>query len=254
MKKVQLLAAAAVLFASSAYAQSGTRESFRAINACIGCEPLAPSIREASQTNPNGTPALAAIDNCSVVVQGGAGVTTGSDNRAVVDQSGNGNRAALFQREGDRNYGLQVQTGNSNQATAVVWGNRNTSLQLQSGDRNRAGINVDQVEGSESPRGTQNGNDNWAEQNQAGNDNNADIRTYGNSNYASQNQVGSRNSGSIMQRVNGSAATQSQIGNDNTAVTMQGGLANVPSSISGQRSCIEQGGNSNQALVLQDRR
>ncbi|NVO84745.1 hypothetical protein [Hymenobacter terrestris] len=254
MKKVQLLAAAAVLFASSAYAQTGTRETFRAINACIGCEPAAAVTRPASQTNPNGTPTLAAIDNCSVVVQGGAGILAGDDNRAVVDQSGSGNRAALFQREGNRNYGLQVQTGFANQATAVIWGDQNTTLQFQRGDRNKAGINVDQVDGSFTPRSTQNGNRNWAEQNQAGNDNNADIKTFGNDNYASQNQVGSRNSGSIFQRVNGSAATQSQIGSDNTAVTMQGGLANVPSTIFGQRSCIEQGGNSNQALVMQNRR
>ncbi|NVO30311.1 hypothetical protein [Hymenobacter lapidiphilus] len=254
MKKVQLLAAAAVLFASSAYAQSGTRETFRAINACIGCEPAPAVVRPASQTNTNSTPALAAIDNCSVVVQGGTGLNSGDNNRAVVDQSGTGNRAALFQREGNGNYGLQVQTGGSNQATAVIWGDNNTSLQFQSGDRNKAGINVDQVSGAAVPRSSQNGNRNWAEQNQAGNDNNADIKTFGNDNYASQNQVGSRNSGSIFQRVNGSAATQSQIGNDNTAVTLQGGLANVPSTISGQRSCIEQGGNSNQALVMQNRR
>ncbi|SDX33201.1 hypothetical protein [Hymenobacter psychrophilus] len=254
MKKVQLLAAAAVLFASSAYAQSGTRETFRAINACIGCEPAAPMTSAASQTNPNGTPALAAIDNCSVVVQGGSGLNRGDDNRAVVDQSGTGNRAALYQREGDRNYGLQVQTGASNQAQAVVWGDRNTTLQLQRGDRNKAGINVDQIDGQAVLRPVANGNRNWAEQNQAGNDNNADIKTYGNDNYASQNQVGNRNSGSIFQRVNGSAATQSQVGNDNIAVTQQGGLANVASSISGQRSCIEQGGDSNQALVMQNRR
>ncbi len=73
-------------------------------------------------------------------------------------------------------------------------------------------------------------------------------------NIASQDQNGLRNSGRIFQRVNGSAATQMQIGNDNTAVTLQGGTANAISTISGQRSCIEQGGNGNQALVMQNRR
>jgi hypothetical protein len=125
---------------------------------------------------------------------------------------------------------------------------------LQRGLRNKAGINVDQVTGSHNPGGTENGNNNWAQQRQDGNDNNADIKTYGNSNITSQDQDGNRNSGRIFQRVNGSASTQSQIGNDNTAVTLQGGLANVPSSISGQRSCIEQGGDGNQALVMQNRR
>ena len=255
MKKAHLLAtAAAILFASSAFAQTGTRATFRTVNACQGCDVTPPTIRTADQSNPNGSTVLAAIDNCSVVVQGGLGKDKGDNNRAVVDQQGSGNRASLYQQEGDRNYGLQVQTGNGNQAKAVVWGSQNTTLQIQTGNSNKAGINVDQVTGSHSPGGTQNGNDNLAQQNQRGNLNNVDIKTYGNSNIASQDQQGNDNSGSIFQRVNGSSAEQSQIGNSNTAVTLQGGLANVPSSISGQRSCIEQGGNLNQALVMQNRR
>ena len=254
MKKAHLLAtAAAILFASSAYAQTGTRQAFATVNACQGCDVTPPTIRSASQDNPNGLPTPAAIDNCSVVVQGGSGKDLGSNNVAVVDQLGSGNRAGLYQREGDRNYGLQAQTGNNNQALAVVWGSRNTSLQIQTGNSNKSGINVDQVVGTFTPGATQNGNDNWAQQRQRGDDNNADIKTFGNSNYASQDQQGNRNSGSIFQRVNGSIAGQSQIGNDNTAVTMQGGTANVPSTLSGQRSCIEQGGNFNQALVMQNK-
>ena len=254
MKKAQLFAtAAALLLASSAFAQTGTRETFRTVNACQGCDVTPPTTRKVDQSNPNDYPSPTAIDNCSVVVQGGAGKDKGNNNRAVVDQQGSGNHAGLYQREGDRNYGLQVQIGNKNQAQAVVWGSRNTTLQLQTGDRNKAGINVDQVDGSYTPGATANGNDNWAQQRQTGDDNNADIKTYGNSNIASQDQVGNRNSGSIFQRVNGSIAEQSQIGNDNTAVTMQGGTANVASTLTGQRSCIEQGGNSNQALVMQNR-
>ena len=254
MKKAHLLAtAAAILFASSAYAQTGTRETFRTVNACQGCDVTPPTIRTVDQANPNGLPTLAAIDNCSVVVQGGSGKDRGDDNRAVVDQQGSGNRAGLYQQEGNRNYGLQAQTGKNNQALAVVWGSQNTTLQIQTGNSNKAGINVDQVVGSFSPGGTQNGNDNLAQQRQRGDDNNADIKTFGNSNIASQDQLGNRNSGSIFQRVNGSIASQSQIGNNNTAVTMQGGTANVPSTLTGQRSCIEQGGNFNQALVMQNR-
>ena len=253
MKKAHLFAAAAILFASSAYAQTGTRETFRAVNACQDCDVTPPTIRPASQSNPNGVPTLAAIDNCSVVVQGGSGKDQANDNRAVVDQQGSGNRAGLYQREGDRNYGLQAQTGNGNQALAVVWGSRNTTLQIQTGDRNKAGINVDQVVGTFTPGSTENGNNNWAQQRQRGLDNNADIKTFGDGNIASQDQQGNRNSGSIFQRVDGSIAGQSQIGNDNTAVTMQGGTANVTSTLTGQRSCIEQGGNFNQALVMQNR-
>lgn len=252
MKKVQLLAAAAVLFASSAYAQTGTRDSFRAVNACQGCEPAAPVTRDVNQSNPNGTPALAAIDNCSVVIQGGSGINRGDNNRAVVDQSGSGNRASLSQLEGNNNYALQMQTGTGNQAQSVVYGNRNTTLQMQTGSNNRAGINVDQVIGLAFD--SRNGDDNLAQQRQNGDSNDADIKTYGDRNIASQDQNGSRNSGRIFQRVNGSAATQMQIGDGNTAVTLQGGTANAVSTISGQRSCIEQGGNGNQALVMQNRR
>ena len=255
MKKAHLLAAAAaILFATSANAQTGNRETFRAVNACQGCRVEDPTIRPAIQSNQNNLPSLAAIDNCSVVEQGGSSTATrGNDNRAVVDQQGSGNRARLVQTEGDNNYGLQTQTGNGNQAQAIIYGSNNTTLQLQTGNRNKAGINVDQVLGTNTPRGTENGNENWAQQRQTGNDNNADIKTRGNQNIASQDQRGNDNSGSIFQRVNGSSAEQSQIGNLNTAVTMQGGTANVPSTLTGQRSCIEQGGNGNQALVMQNR-
>ena len=259
MKKAHLFAtAAAILLASSAYAQTGPRETFRATNACQGCDIEAVGTRSVSQKNPNDFNQQTTIDNCSVVIQGGSGKDLGSNNVAVVDQLGKGNRAGLYQREGDRNYGLQTQNGDNNRALAVVWGARNTTLQLQNGDRNKAGINVDLVDGSFTPGSTQNGNDNWAQQKQggknggAGDDNLADIKTYGNDNIASQDQQGNRNSGSIFQRVNKSIASQLQVGDDNTAVTMQGGTANVPSTVQYQRSCIEQGGNSNQALVMQN--
>ena len=259
MKKAHLFAtAAAILFASSAYAQTGTRETFRPTNACQGCVIDDVSTRPVSQKNPNDFNQQTTIDNCSVVIQGGSGKDLGSNNVAIVDQLGKGNRAGLYQREGDKNYGLQTQDGDNNRAKALVWGSNNTTLQLQKGNGNKAGINVDQVDGKYDPGSTQNGNNNWAQQKQggksggAGDENLADIKTYGNDNIASQDQQGNKNSGSIFQRVNKSVASQLQVGDDNTAVTTQGGMANVASTVQYQRSCIEQGGNGNQALVMQN--
>ena len=276
MKKAHFLLAAAMMMAGAANAQ---RAGFQAVNACIGCPEISTSITAARQANPN--PAYSnstTIDNCSLVVQGqAAGAPSqdrGDNNVAVVDQSGSGNGAALYQREGDRNYGLQVQTGTNNRAGANVYGSRNTTVQLQTGTANRATINVDQVYGSFTPGSSQNGNDNLAQQRQQGRagadgvGNNADIKQYGNSNAASQDQMGSSNSASIYQHTNFSVATQRQDGNSNVAQTYQGvsnlvagnpnpsGSNNAPAlaSESYQRSCIDQGGSGNSAYVAQDHR
>ena len=261
MKKAHLLAAAAaILFASSASAQT-VRPTFASVNACQGCDPTPPTIRTVDQNNPNDLPQTT-MDNCSVVKQEGTGTSFATGNRAVVDQEGTGNRAGLYQLQGTGNYGLQVQKGTENQAHALVWGSKNTSLQFQKGDRNKAGINVDQVVGQAPGPLNANGNENWAQQKQEGVrggdgfDNNADIKIYGDRNIASQDQQGNRNSGSIYQRVNTSIASQLQIGNDNAAQTFQGKpgpLTSLPSPfITGQRSCIEQTGAFNQALVSQN--
>ena len=258
MKKAHLFAtAAAILFASSAYAQTGTRETFRPTNACQGCVIDDVSTRPADRSNPNTftnpMPTDATIDNCSVVVQEGTSTSAATGNHADVEQLGKNNRAGLYQQQGTGNYGLQTQEGNGNRAKAIVWGNKNTTLQTQKGDRNKAGINVDQiVNQSNPPVANANGDRNWVQQNQAGDNNLADIKTYGNDNIDSQDQQGSRNSGSIFQRTNNSVASQSQIGNDNTAVTTQGGTLNQASSVKFQRSCIEQTGAFNQALVKQN--
>ena len=278
MKKVHYLLAAAMLMAGAANAQ---RAGFAAVNACIGCPEVSSTIRTAGQSNPNPASTYsgsATIDNCSLVVQGQAAgapsTDRGNDNVAVVDQSGTRNTAALYQREGNTNYGLQVQTGTGHQAGASVYGDNNTTVQLQRGTNNRATINVDQVYGSFDPRSTKNGNRNLAQQRQEGAggsdamDNNADIKQYGNDNLASQDQIGNSNSASIYQHTNSSRATQRQAGNNNTAQTYQGvsnmmagnpnpsGPGNVPATAaeSFQRSCIDQGGNNNSAYVAQDHR
>ncbi|QJX46574.1 hypothetical protein HMJ29_06330 [Hymenobacter taeanensis] len=265
MKKVHLLAAA-MLFAGVANAQSTTRQAFRLVNDCIGCGTVTVSPRSATLGNPNSytAPSAAQIDNCSEVVQGGAGVEAGNENIAVVDQTGTKNIAKLNQLEGDRNYGRQEQVGTDNRAQANIYGSRNTTLQLQRGSGNRAGINVDQVTGDANPKSTDNGNDNWAQQRQRGagdgegTNNIANINQFGNSNLASQDQTGNSNSGNIFQHTNFSTAVQVQTGNSNTAATYQGrdntGAGNVPAMAteSYQRSSILQGGNSNSALVNQD--
>ncbi|TGE09562.1 hypothetical protein [Hymenobacter fodinae] len=266
MKKVHLLVAA-MLVAGVANAQSGTRQAFRSVNDCIGCGTVDISPRSATQSNPNPNytpPTSTQIDNCSEVVQGGAGVIAGDNNVAVVDQTGTKNIAKLTQVEGNRNYGLQVQAGTDNRAQANIYGSNNTTLQLQRGTGNRAGINVDQVNGAAIPGGSQNGNNNWAQQRQQGagtsdgNNNIANINQYGNTNLASQDQIGNTNSGNIFQHTNFSTAVQQQTGNGNTAATYQGrdnvGAGNIPAlaSESYQRSSILQGGNNNSALVTQD--
>ncbi|MBW3128767.1 hypothetical protein [Hymenobacter profundi] len=270
MKKIQLLLAGAVLLAGAAHAQTGTRAEFRNVNDCIGCETISLNARPVNQSNPNpnySAPSLASIDNCSVVIQGQASGAPakdrGDNNVAVVDQSGTKNNAQLYQREGNRNYGLQVQTGTSNQAQTIVWGSQNTTIQLQNGSRNKAGINVDQVDGSYTPGGTENGNNNWAQQRQqgtgtgVGNDNIANLNQYGNNNLSSQDQQGNSNSGDVFQHTNYSTAVQQQTGDLNTAVTLQGKTLASGVIMSGdqyQRSSIQQGGNSNAAIVSQDRR
>ena len=128
-----------------------------------------------------------------------------------------------------------------------------------------AGINVDLRVGFAPNALNANGDGNWAQQNQGGktalltgDDNVADIKIYGNNNTASQDQQGNKNSAGIFQRVNTSIATQLQIGNSNEAQTFQGRsgpLGDSPSPfIAGQRSCIEQTGNFNQAVVTQNHR
>jgi hypothetical protein len=250
MKKFNILAAA-LLFAGAANAQApATRPAgFRAVNDCIGCD--APSItrKTVNESNPhNYSPT--SIDNCSEVVQGGAGINIGNDNRAVVDQEGMNNHAKLFQREGDRNYGKQTQTGEGNRAQAVVWGSDNTTLQSQVGKRNKATINVDEVNG-QGPGANVNGNNNWAQQNQDGDDNQAELDQYGDRNLASQDQRGNRNNGRIEQYTNHSTAVQIQVGSENNAHTIQGSMS-VSGSDNHQRSSIEQGGDRNQAIVRQD--
>ncbi|MBD2716345.1 hypothetical protein KBK19_14995 [Microvirga sp. STR05] len=248
MKKLHILVAA-LLVSGSAFAQGP--QGFTAVNACVGCPAvtlteLTPAALSSLELNPNSLP-TGAIDNCSIVQQGD-GLAMDDNNRAVVDQSGTGNSAVLRQQQGGSNYGRQDQNGTANRAATQVWGSNNTTLQLQNGTGNVATINVDDVVGS-GPGAAVNGDGNWAQQRQSGSANRAKIDQYGDFNIASQDQSGDGNYGVIRQESDRSQSEQLQIGNSNIASTDQGRGRALDN---GQRSCIEQRGDGNSAIVRQD--
>ena len=248
MKKLHILVAA-LLVSGSAFAQGP--QAFTAVNACVGCPAvtlteLTPTALSNLELNPNTMP-TGAIDNCSIVQQGDGRVMD-DNNRAVVDQSGTGNMAVLRQQEGGSNYGRQDQSGTANRAAAQVWGSNNTTVQLQTGTGNVATINVDDVVGA-GPAAADNGDGNWAQQRQNGSANRAKIDQYGDFNVASQDQNGAGNYGQIRQESDRSQAEQLQVGDNNVAFTDQGRGRALDN---GQRSCIEQRGDGNSAIVRQD--